>query len=80
MGKKVFRSRISILLMGLILALFLFIAVPVFCLSIAEGFVMSGLLALVFGGILLLVSGFSYVITGNELCKNMAQSFGKNCC
>lgn len=62
--KKVFRSRISVLLLGLILAIFIPVSLPMFQHKIYSGMCILGG---TFAFIVLLFTGMRYIISGNKL-------------
>ncbi|MDR2382364.1 MAG: hypothetical protein LBD76_00550 [Prevotellaceae bacterium] len=65
MEKKVFRSRISVVIMGIVLATFILIAVPLFRYGIyAAAIIICGLWLL---WLLNMVTGFRYEIVGDKL-------------
>ena len=69
MEKKVFRSRISVLLMGFILAIFILVSIPMFHHGIHTGlYILGGTLLFM----ILLFSGMRYIISENKL-------YGKIC-
>lgn len=66
--KKVFRSRISVLLLGFIMAIFIPISLPMFQReSIVDVCVISGLLLF----ILFIFTGIHYIISGNKILLKM---------
>ena len=64
MKKKVFRSRISILHTGFLLAIFILISIPVFQFKIFHGMYILGGMFLLF---VFLLSGMRYIISGDKL-------------
>ena len=64
--KKVFRSRISVLLLGLVLAIFIPKIISTIKYMINSGsFTLGGIF--VFGAVMFLLCGFRYVISGDKL-------------
>jgi hypothetical protein len=66
--KKVFRSRISILLTGFILVMFILISIPMLQHKIYRGMYILGGIS---GFIVFLLSGMRYVIAGEKLYINI---------
>ena len=62
--KKVFRSRISILLTGFLLAILILISIPIFHFKIFQGMYFLGGVFILF---VFLLSGMRYVISGDKL-------------
>jgi len=62
--KKVFRSRISVLLLGFLLAVFIIVSIPIIKYMIFSGLLIMGGTLLF---IVLLFSGMRYIISGDKL-------------